>query len=286
MADRELHELPNISRLFAQAMVPRRRPDPSAAPTVSDWMVVPDHRQEVERLAAYARVVGLTLRDTVPATWLHVLTFPLQMAVMAAPEFPMQLTRVLHASNEMRLARPVGVGEALRLAVRRESIQPHRKGVTFDLVGSVMASGEEVWTGRSTYLAAGRVPGDPVQGLRLEAVSAEPVQLWTLGANLGRQYAAASGDHNPIHTSRLGARALGLRRPIIHGMWTHARALAALEGRLPEAYGVRVQFTKPIPLPGRVAFAVAEGHDEVGTRFVVSRHRDGAPHLVGEIMAG
>src|SRR5699024_1508703 len=36
-------------------------------------------QQDVERLAAYARVCGFTLRDRVPPTWLHVLTFPLQV---------------------------------------------------------------------------------------------------------------------------------------------------------------------------------------------------------------
>ena len=68
----------------------------------------------------------------------------------------------------------------------------------------------------------------------------------------GTDYAAVSGDHNPIHTSRLGARLFGFPRPIAHGMWSKARCLAALEGRLPDAYTVDVAFKLPILLPATV----------------------------------
>jgi acyl dehydratase len=50
----------------------------------------------------------------------------------------------------------------------------------------------------------------------------------------------------------MASLAFGFEGPIIHGMWTHARALAALEPRLPSAYSVEASFTKPIPLPAKV----------------------------------
>ena len=53
--------------------------------------------------------------------------------------------------------------------------------------------------------------------------------------DIGRRYGAVSGDRNPIHLYPLTARLFGFRRAIAHGMWTKARCLAALEGRLPEA---------------------------------------------------
>ena len=53
--------------------------------------------------------------------------------------------------------------------------------------------------------------------------------------DIGRRYAAVSGDRNPIHLYPLTARAFGFPRAIAHGMWLKARTLAALEGRLPEA---------------------------------------------------
>jgi hypothetical protein len=61
-------------------------------------------------------------------------------------------------------------------------------------------------------------------------------------------------------------------------MWTKARALAAQEADLPDAYTVAVRFRKPILLPSRVEFGAREG------RFAV--HGAGKPektHLEGSI---
>jgi hypothetical protein len=61
-------------------------------------------------------------------------------------------------------------------------------------------------------------------------------------------------------------------------MWTHARALAALEARLGSAYSVEVSFTKPIPLPaevGLVTVATSDGH-----RAAVTDPRGVKPYLI------
>ena len=59
-------------------------------------------------------------------------------------------------------------------------------------------------------------------------------------------------------------------------MWTAARCLAALEGRLPKAYTVEVAFRRPIVLPARVCFA---GTDE----WSVTDARTGTVHLTGQV---
>ena len=99
--------------------------------------------------------------------------------------------------------------------------------------------------------------------------------------DLGRRYAAVSGDHNPIHLHDLAAKPFGFPRAIAHGMWTKARCLAAL--RLPDAFTVDVRFSKPILLPSTVTFGSAE--DDAATRFAVRAARDGVPHLDGHVEA-
>src|SRR5215218_5567879 len=81
---------------------------------------------------------------------------------------------------------------------------------------------------------------------------------WKLGGDLGRRYAAVSGDRNPIHMHSLTAKPLGFPSAIAHGMWTKARCLAALESKLPDAFEVDVRFRKPVLLPARVEFAGQE----------------------------
>ena len=111
-----------------------------------------------------------------------------------------------------------------------------------------------------------------------------PSGEWRLGGDLGRRYAAVSGDRNPIHMHSLTAKAFGFPRAIAHGMWTKARCLAALESRLPDAFAVAVRFRKPILLPTRVEFASAE--DEGRIEFAVRDAKDHTPHLEGSINAG
>jgi acyl dehydratase len=106
---------------------------------------------------------------------------------------------------------------------------------------------------------------------------------WRLPGDLGRRYAAVSGDHNPIHLYPLTAKAFGFRRQIAHGMWTKARAVAALENRLPDAVTVSVGFKKPVFLPGTVGFGARA--TEGGIAFSVA-DRDGAPHLLGRAAFG
>jgi acyl dehydratase len=106
-----------------------------------------------------------------------------------------------------------------------------------------------------------------------------------LRGNLGRRYAAASGDRNPIHLFKLTAQAFGFPRQIAHGMWAKAAALASIQRstKLPEAYTVRVDFRKPLPLPSRVQF----GYRSSGKRidFALYDEKHDLTHLIGQLEA-
>ncbi|GAA1395252.1 MaoC family dehydratase [Luteococcus peritonei] len=277
-----LPTLPGVGPLIGRAAATSfGRPGPDRGiPQRS--VAVEDHHCDPERLAAYARVCGFGLRDQLPATWLHVLTFPLQAWLMSRRDFPFALAGILHVSNDMTLHRAVGADEPLTLEVEARNLRPHRKGVTFDMCGTAHVGEELVWEGTSVYLAGGKkLPGEPVPGLRLDAPEVVPSQRWTLPGDLGRRYAAVSGDVNPIHLHPLGSRLFGLKRPIIHGMWTHARAMAALQARIPEAHRIQVQFTKPLSLPGRANFGVVESDGLA--RFAVVNSDGSKPYLIGEV---
>lgn len=244
-------------------------------------LVLAGVRQDVRRLADYAEVTGAVLADRVPATWLHVLTFPLQVALMAGRDFPFPMLGMVHVANTMTVHRPVGVGEELVLASWAERLAPHRKGSTVDLVGEVRVGAEVVWEGRSTYLVRGPSGHDDGAGRSGDAADAGPVgpasgrelATWRLPADLGRRYARVAGDVNPIHLSALTAKALGFPRAIAHGMWTHARVLAAVQPRLPDRHVVDARFAKPILLPSTV---VLRGGLEGGLGGLAVTSRDGA----------
>ncbi|HEY3409082.1 MAG TPA: MaoC/PaaZ C-terminal domain-containing protein, partial [Propionicimonas sp.] len=231
----------------------------SPARVPSATAVVVGIQPDRQRLADYDRVCGFTLRDHVPPTWLHVLTFPLHVHLLGAPDSTIRLAGAVHVANRMRLHRPVAGTEVLDAAVRIENLRPHRRGAQFDVISELRVGEDLVWEGVSTYLA----PGAKVDGALEDAAPSgsthtdgfapvHPIATWRLPPDLGREYRRVSGDPNPIHTSRLAARAFGFARPIAHGMWTHARLLAALEPRLPGAYEIEAAFTRPILLPTKV----------------------------------
>ena len=87
----------------------------------------------------------------------------------------------------------------------------------------------------ATCAAAAR--GDEAAARRAARSTRTPTGTveWRLPGDLGRRYAAVSGDRNPIHLYPLTAKALGFPRQIAHGMWSLARCVAALENRLPDA---------------------------------------------------
>ncbi|MCK0110918.1 hypothetical protein MWU75_02010 [Ornithinimicrobium sp. F0845] len=300
-----LDTLPGIGVEIARALVPTRRGGPDGQLPTRRVMIT-DLEQDAERFTAYSRVCGFTLRDSVPATWLHVLTFPLQVHLMAAPDFPLALAGLVHVSNEMRLHRPVDIGERLTLSSSAADLRAHRSGTQLDLLGEARVGDEVVWTGRSTYLARGKRPsGSPEDAGSLSAgaeapadpqnpyekageasktatkIGEVPTALWRLPGGLGREYAGVSGDVNPIHLTPLTAKAFGFPRTIAHGMWTHARALAALEGRLPGAYEASVEFRKPVLLPSTVGFSFAREGEDLAFRVT---SRDGSKvHLAGTV---
>lgn len=274
-----LDNVPSMGRAFASALVPSR----TKRAQVPDYTtVVNDQTQDVSRLAEYARVCGFTLRDHVPPTWLHVLTFPLHVHVLGAPESSIKLVGAVHVGNSMTLHRPVSVTERLDLHVRAGNVRPHRRGALVDLNGAVHVGEEAVWEGTSTYLATGmQATGEAEETERAPFEPSPPQALWRLPKHLGKRYRRVSRDPNPIHTSRVAAKAFGFDRPVIHGMWSHARALAAMEGRLPPTYRASVSFLRPILLPATVGYTAQS--TDAGTDAAVTTRDGQKPHLLMQV---
>ena len=141
--------------------------------------------------------------------------------------------------------------------MRATPLEDHPKGRQFTLVTEAQR-GRRAGVGGLLHQPAPRQERGPGGAKGSRRQPPPPSADWKLDGGLGRRYAAASGDRNPIHMHDLSAKLFGFPRAIAHGMWTKARALAALEGRLPDAYEVDVAFKKPILLPATVTFGSAE----------------------------
>jgi len=289
MPTRTLDSPPAILPLYARAAAP-------LIPGASLLPFVPGRGEEVPELelsltgvtpdpgkvAAYARVCGFSLRDQLPPTYPHVLAFPLHMAVMADGSFPFGAVGLVHVENRIVQHRPLGLDEELKLTVRPTPLQTHPRGRTFGLLTEAWSGRQKAWESTSTMLRRGKGGGEPTRREEDdEAPELTPSAEWRLGGDLGRRYAAVSGDRNPIHMHSLTAKPLGFPSAIAHGMWTKARCLAALQGRLPDAFAVDVRFRKPIRLPGRVEFL--SGGEGGAIAFAVRDPKREIPHLDGRV---
>ena len=253
---------------------------------------LPDRRIVVEELpidradvAAYAAVTGLRYGDAVPLTYPFALTFPTVMELISGFDFPFAAVGSVHVENRITRYRQIACTDTVRVAVHAENLREHRKGLLVDVITELNIGVEPAWHQITTFLhqqrtslseepkpEAPKVPKLPPPNVILRIT---PKQI--------RRYASIGGDHNPIHTSLIGARLFGFPKPIAHGMFTAAAVLANIEGQLPEAVSYQVKFGKPVLLPAALGVYIdrAEGGWDVTARNMTK----GYPHLTGSVRA-
>jgi hypothetical protein len=289
VATRELRSAPAMLPMFARAgagLIPFASRLPflggggGEVPPLT--LALSDVGVDRDRLAAYDRVCGFPLRDALPVTYPHMLAFPLHLALMTDPAFPLPAIGLVHIFNRILIRRAIDASERLSLRVWADPIESHPRGRQFAIRTEARVGEELVWEETSTNLArgGGADPDAPVPEVPA-AVDLPIAATWSLPGDLGRRYGAVSGDLNPIHIHSLSARLFGFPSAIAHGMWTKARCLAALGDRLPDAARIEGAFRRPSMLPARVGFAEAAG--ERGLAFGVRDARTDTPHLDGRV---
>ena len=280
----ELSGSPSLPRLYAQAVLGPIIPG-GQAELPERTLALKEAPVDPERVASYARVCGFTMRNSAPGTYPHVLAFPLHLCVMTDRSFPFSVLGLVHIANRIDVLAPIPVGASLDLSVRAEGLRPHRRGRQFDLVAEATLDGAVAWRGRSTYLhRGGNENGGSGSGPEREDGGEQELEAcaeWRVPGDMGRRYAAVSGDRNPIHMHALSARLFGFPTAIAHGMWTKARCLAAFEGRTGETYTIDAEFKAPLRIPGRVHFRSGRRGEE--WRFRVEAPDGERVHLVGSI---
>lgn len=229
-----------------------------------------------ENLFAYQKLCGFNANEVLPPTYPHLLGFPLQAKLMASPDFPLAMPGLIHLRNEIIQRDRLFADDEPDVTVHAENLRAHPKGTLVDLVTRVEVLAAVAWESRSTYLARGAGGESETEDIP-EIPDALPSAQWRLPGDLGRQYAAISGDVNPIHLHPWTARVMGFRGAIAHGMWTYARTIAALGPPINHAGRSRVWFRTPVLLPSTVRLVRATQDDTTTAALLSSA---GKPHLI------
>ncbi len=282
MEYRLLSTPPGVVRSVAGGLARSVRPHRRATGDPDDRVfALAAQRIDTDRLATYQRLCGFRTGADLPPTFPHLLAFPLAIARMTEPDFPFPVLGLVHVANVIDQRRALDVSERLDLRVWAADRRDHRAGQQIDIVAEVRSADDVVWTSRSTYLHREAQPGGRDRS-KQTVESALVTAIIRIPKDIGRRYAAISGDRNPIHLHAVTARAFGFPRPIAHGMWLAARALATLEGRLTPALEYEVAFKAPAFLPSAVA--VDSSRDQTGWTIGLRGARDGRPHLDGRVV--
>lgn len=240
-------------------------------------------RIDPHHLAAYCRATGLRFGDALPLTYPFILTFPVVMKLVVQRDFPFVAVGAVHAENLIERTRNISVSEPLDIHAHIENLREHPKGLLVDAVSEIKVGRGLVWRQVTTFLHQQRtsLSGGPKPEPKPEEVPPPPLRTLRVDQKMINRYAAASGDHNPIHTSALGAKAFGFPRPIAHGMWSAAAVLGAVEGRIPEKVTYGVKFGKPILLPATVNLYADQA--DGGWDLALRHPKKGYPHLTATL---
>lgn len=287
----QLPESPSLSGLYANALkatalgaiglAKRAKTFPDTEYRVSG--LTPDPA----KLDGFNRLLHGAGRDSVPAGFVHIMSFPIAVGLMGAKDFPVPLMGLVHLTNSIDQFRQINPAEPLDFRVRVQNPGTHRAGTQFEIEAEVRAAGTEelLWQGLSTYLARGVKLGFPEVADERDSFEApEPNAIWPLGADTGRRYGAVSGDINPIHTSSMGARVLGMKSSIAHGMYLASRALTSALPAGVEAFRWEAAFATPTFIPGTVAVSIKDiGEPWRRTENVGWNSRNGKKHFSGSV---
>lgn len=256
MGEHVLAQPPSLLSTVWRAWSTRhKRPGPVHVLEPVTWSM-PRVSVQADRVAQYRDVCGFGAEHGVPFTYPQLLTFPLVMAYLSSPDCPWPAVGTVHLANAIEQREPLRVGDEVTVTLRTAGLRTHDKGQVFDLELSVLRDGEWVWRGTQSLLRRGvRHPAGPAYTSAVpEVTDLHRYAEFEARSTVGRRYAAVSGDYNPMHWSTLGARLLGFRRMIAHGLWTQARALACLQSHHPwrQAH-LLTEFRSPLFLPVRAS---------------------------------
>jgi acyl dehydratase len=235
-------------------------------------------------LQAYRRVCGFSSDGRLPITYPHIMTMPLHVAMLTSEAFPVRLLGLVHVGNEIISRRPIAEDEALDVHCSLPAHRETDRGQEFDLTTKASVQGSEIWSEISTFLARRRAKGNGVKGAAKAPKDETPTAVestsWRADADIGRRYAAVSGDFNLIHISDLTARLFGFNRAIAHGLWSLARTAAELRPRLAsDGVVLSATFKLPILLPAWVTLQSWERSS--GLAFALKDAQGEKPHLSG-----
>ncbi len=227
---------PSLGALYTRGLLGARRKVKRTV-ELPNWEAIwTGARVDQKRLASYRTLCGCKDDGCLPAMYPYVMSQALHVAFATHKDFPVKPMGLVHQRIHVLQHRPIDINATMEVRCAILGSRVLNAGLEFDVSTVVNVRGVRHWECLSSYLSRGRYgePGEPAAISEIPRLDeGAPMAEWDVPSSMGKRYARASGDYNPIHISKLLARMFGFKRDIIHGMW----AAAACLSRLPEFNG-------------------------------------------------
>ena len=271
---------PSALAFMARAL----RPSPSLKRGVPAIEARWRHRVEPAELARFNALSGLPEGEALPLLYPHTIAFPLHMAILTQPAFPVPIWHVLQVRNRIQQHAPLARDAVLDITVRVAGHRILEKGAEFDLHATVGDGKSTAWESVNTFYVRGRF-GAPTAEAIPEAPKVSPGDTanWRMPAGGGWHYGGLSGDFNPLHWWSRYARKHGFAQAFFHPQ----RVLGQCLARLPQAAaGLPLRLDAwikgPVFYGAAVKLRSESGAD--GTRFALHVNDDERPAIIGQLL--
>jgi hypothetical protein len=197
--------------------------------------------------------------QTLPPSFLFNIAYRHLGQLLAQAKFPSKLLGLIHLSSEYHVHSVVDWCQTYDLQLTLSDCTRTDKGYVYQIDISLSQAGQLCLVCQNKVLDKDQ----NYRGGRSVSTSENSFVLVAnnlLTAKLARNYAALSGDYNPIHLSNLLAKLFGMKKAVIHGMYNLHWCLTQVPASQ-HATTIIAQFNRPCYLPSHVALVEMNEHE-------------------------
>ena len=241
------------------------------------------HRSSPRELEDFFRLSGMAPGEGLPILYPHTVSFPMLMAVLSHPAFPLPIWKVLQVRNRLVQHQPIAPDAVLDFSVRTGARRVLAKGVEMDLLVAAQSGGRTVWEAVDTFYARGRYgAATQDEAATSPAVAGIAAAEWRMPQHGRWRYGLLSGDLNPLHMSNLYARRFGYAGAFAHPQ----RAIGQCLGHLGAAHHAPMQLDTWIKGPVFYGAQLALRSEPRAAEQLFALHVDGdaRPAIVGRFV--